>query len=75
MLLAGPRAERAAQDKRGMAGVHDLREAGSRQKGSRKYRKRRLRVEPGRLIGGSPSGIDGYPFETYQLLPIKALST
>ncbi len=32
-------------------------EAGSRQKGSRKYRKRRLRVDHGRLIGGSPSGI------------------
>ena len=68
MFLAGPRAKRAAQEKRGMAGVHDLREAGSRQKGSRKYRKRRLRVDDGRLIGGSPSGINDYPFETYLFL-------
>jgi len=59
-----------------MVGVHDLREAGSRQKGSRKYRKRRLKKnKTGQLIDGRHSCIDGCPFESYQLLPLKALST
>jgi hypothetical protein len=59
-----------------MAGVHDLREVGSRQKGPRKCRIRRLKKKTtSQLIDCRHSCIDGFPFESYQLLPLKVLST